>query len=317
MKNGKGTQRRAKEEPYKIKNDAGMKIMRIILWTMLGFVFLRGAINILQPTDQKKVESTIDNFRREFARFKGDNEEMMAFAQNFAREYLTYQEKGEKDYKNRIRPYVADRLYHMQDMISFQGNAEVVYASAYRKEQYSDRQYDVYVLAEVDYGSYRDKTTLRVPVYTEGGAYIVESIPMVVSDSLLLANYAQTEYKGTQIPDSELVSLQVSLNNFFKAYYEEKADVIEYYLSKKADRTRMMGLYGRYAFQELVSLKAYREEGTEKITGIVTLKLKDRNNENVCLQELNVTVVNSDGRYYIEDMNTKTGNLTNSQEKRK
>lgn len=311
MKHKKESPKKVKEESYKIKYDGGMKAMRIILWVMLSFIFLRGVVSILRPTDQKQVESTIDNFRREFAEFKGDNEEIMAFAQNFAKEYLTYHEEGEEDYRNRIRPYVAERLYHMQDIISFRGSATAIYVEAYRKEQYSSGQYDVYVLAEVDYGSYQDKTTLRVPVYTEGGAYIIESIPMVVSDSLLLAHYTQKEHIGTQIPDSELVSLQVSLNNFFKAYYEERADIIEYYLSKKADRTRMMGLYGRYDFVELVSLKGYREEGDSKITGIVTLKLKDRNNENILLQELNITVVNSDGRYYIEEMNTKTGNLTN------
>lgn len=294
---------------YRIKKTTTMDILRILLWCMVGFIFLRGVIEIIKPTDEKKVESTIENFMTEFSEFKGDNEEIMAFAQNFTKEYLTYAEKQEDNFRARIRPYVTDRLYNMQDLISFEGAATCEYVSAYRKEQYGENQYDVYVAAQINYGDRIDNTVLRVPVYAGKGAYIVEGIPMVVADSMLLANHTQMEYSGTPVTDSEAVSINVSLENFFKAYYEDTADVIEYYLSKDANRTHFIGLYGRYSFVKITDLKCYKVEGQEEILAIVRLMVEDPDNGNMIQQEFNVSIINSDGRYYLKDINTKTANL--------
>lgn len=299
-----------KEKSNELKKTQGMVIARIVLWGMLLFIFARGVIACLEPSDAKQVEQTIENFKRDFADYKGDNEEIMAFAQNFAKEYLTYYEQDKEGYKARIRPYVSDRLYAMSDsLISFQESAKATYVAAYRKEQYSQNQYDVYVAAEINYGNVIDTTTLRIPIYAKGGAYIVESIPMVVTDSLLLAGFKQNEYAGTPVTEAELVSIRVSMENFMKAYYEENADILEYYLSSKADRGRFTGLYGRYKFVSLDDLKCYREPGQEEIVAIANVTIEDADNGNWMKQEYNLTVVNENGRFYIKDINTKTKNL--------
>lgn len=299
-----------KEKRNELKKTQGMVIARIILWGMLLFIFARGVISCLEPSDAKQVEQTIENFKRDFAGYKGDNEEIMAFAQNFAKEYLTYYEQDKEGYKARIRPYVSDRLYSMSDsLISFQESAKATYVAAYRKEQYSQNQYDVYVAAEINYGNVIDTTTLRIPIYARGGAYIVESIPMVVTDSLLLASFKQNEYAGTPVTEAELVSIRVSMENFMKAYYEENADILEYYLSSQADRSRFTGLYGRYKFVSLDDLKCYREPGREETIAIANVTIEDADNGNRMKQEYNLTVVNENGRFYIKDINTKTKNL--------
>lgn len=299
-----------KEKNYVLRKTQGMVAARIVLWGIIGFIFVRGVIACLQPSDAKQVEQTINNFKRDFAEFKGDNEEMMAFAQNFAKEYLTYYEQDKEGYKARIRPYVSDRLYGMADSLSsFQTNAKATYVAAYRKEQYSQNQYDVYVLAEVNYGNLIDTTTLRIPIYAKGGAYIVEGIPMVVKDSLLLAGFKATDYAGTPVTEAESVSIQVSVNNFLKAYYEENADILEYYLAGDADRSHFTGLYGRYAFKQLNGIKCYREPGQESIIVLADVTIEDTDNGNLMPQEFNLTVVNENGRYYIRDINTKVKNL--------
>ncbi len=302
-------EKKQKERIFKIKNIAPYRVARIVLWVMIGFIFLRGVVEIIKPTDQKKVESTIDNFLKDFSEFKGENEEIMAFAQNFTKEYLTYEEKNEDNFKARIRPYVSDKLYNTQDLLEFKGWSECEYVAAYRKEQYSEHQYDVYVKAQVNYGDRIDNTTLRVPVYAGNGAYIVEGIPMVVEDSMLLANYSQTEYKGDPVTDAEVTSINVSLENFFKAYYEDTADVIEYYLAKDAKKTHFIGLYGRYTFDKINDLKCYHPEGQQDIIAIVSITVKDSDNGNTLQQEFNITITNYDGRYYLKDINTKTQNL--------
>lgn len=307
---GETLQKPKKEKNYVLKKTQGMVIGRMILWGILGFIFVRGVIACLQPSDAKQVQQTIDHFKQEFAEFKGDNEEMMAFAQNFAKEYLTYYEQDKEGYKARIRPYVSDRLYGIADSLaSFQKNAKATYVAAYRKEQYSQNQYDVYVQAEVNYGNVIDTTTLRIPIYTRGGAYVVEGIPMVVKDSLLMADFRQSEYAGTPVTDAESVSIEVSINNFLKAYYEENADILEYYLSKNAERSHFTGLYGRYIFRQLTSVKCYREPGQEDIIVLANLTIEDADNGNLMPQEFNMTVVNENGRYYVKDINTKVKNL--------
>lgn len=299
-----------KEKNYVLPKTRGMLVCRTILWCMIGFIFARGVIACLQPSDARQVQQTIENFKRDFAEYKGENEEILSFAQNFAKEYLTFYVNDTDGYKARIRPYVSDRIYNMADSLwTFQSDSRATYVSAYRKEQYSDRQFDVYVQAEVTYGNLIDTTTLRIPIYAAGGAYIVEGIPMVVRDSMLLADFQQADYAGKPVTEAEQVSMEVSVQNFLKAYYEEDRDILEYYLAPDAQREHFVGLYGRYTFVSLDSLKCYQEPGSQDIVAIATVTIKDADSLNQLAQEYHLILANQNGRYYIRDFNTKKANI--------
>lgn len=315
--------RKPKETDYVLKRNHGMKILRIIFWVILSFFFFKGILTSIQPTDEQQVAQTIDNFKQEFRTFKGENEEVMAFAQNFIREYLTYAEDDEEGYKKRLQPYISDKINSLSGITDFTSNAEATYVQAYRKEQYSDHQYDVYVLADVCYTSTStdeeggitttNKTTaetyVKVPVFVKNGAYIVEDLPVFVSDSLLLGDYKAYSFSGNKASDAEVAAIKTSLLNFFTAYYGADQSVIDYYLSPLANKDTFWGLNGRYEFENIASLNCYALEGMNGYICIVGLNIKDSFNEVNLYQQYNLLIRSEGNQYYIQDMNTKTINL--------
>ncbi len=318
--------RKASEYPqvYVMKKNTMMRVSRVVLWAMLAFVFVRGAASCLQKDSARQANQIIHDFREEFASYKDDSEELMGFSQNFAREYLTYERRREDDYARRIRPYVSDDLYSQAaSLTDFQGKATAVYVKAYRKESYAKDQYDVFVLADVAYepaekngkeaeteteGSIRNRTvTLKVPVYTENGKYVVEGIPMIVNDSMKITGYSAPAFMGTAITDGRSGLIEEAVTSFLSAYYEQDQNVIEYYLTRSADRAKFRGLSGRYGFDKLEQIRCYETENG--ILCLVDFRVTDAENGSHLLQSVNLSVMADGNRYYIQDMNTKTGHL--------
>lgn len=165
-----GKEKKARSEEYIMKKNSGLKAARIVFWGMLIFFFVRGVLLIFRPDDSEQVRQTIENFRQEFGSYKDANEEVLGFAENFAKEYLTYEVKGESDYKKRLEPYVSSQILSLGDIVDMKENARVTYARAYRKEEYAPNRFDVYVLAEVEYlsGEQTEKApAVPVPAVSE------------------------------------------------------------------------------------------------------------------------------------------------------
>ena len=314
--------RRPKEEDYVIKRNGYLKILTFLLWGALLFIFIRGVIVSLQPTDEQQVKRTIENFRQEFATFKGENEEIMAFAQNFARQYLTYTAREAEEYKSRLQPYISSKVNSISEITDFSGSATAIYVQAYRKEMYAPNQYDVYVLADVSYttsaenedGTITNTTTInptyiKIPIYARNGAYIVEDLPVFVSDSLLMANYRPSGITGIdRASDAVTNDIKTALLNFLTAYYEAEQSVIDYYLSSSADKSTFWGLDGRYRFDRLDTLNCYSISSSEYLC-LVGFYVTDSINGVRLYQEYNLLIRSEGTRYYIKDMNTKTINL--------
>jgi len=318
--------RKPKEKDYVLKRNGYLKVLRAFLWAFIVFFFVKGILVTAQPTDEEQIDQTIKNFKQEFATFKGENEEIMSFAQNFAREYLTYSTKDEEGYRNRLQPYVSDRFLNMTDITDFSSNAEATYVQAYRKEQYSENQYDVYVLADITYTytdsfsdedgtittvkhTKTDKSYLKIPVYAANGAYIIEDLPVFVADSLLFGDYDTAAISGSKASDAVTADIKTTLLNFFSAYYEADQSVIDYYISSTADKSTFWGLYGRYQFDSITSLNCYTVEGVNGYVCLVNIKIKDSGNNATLSQQYNLLIRSEGTRYYIQDMNTKTMNL--------
>lgn len=308
-----------KSSGYVMRKNTYMKFMRIILWVMLTFIFMRGVVSIFERDKSDVMAQMIRDFKANYSKFTNQNEEVMSFAQNFTREYLTYEARGEADYKERLKKYVSNNFFN-EKVSDFSAGAEAVYVQAYRMEDYSSTQKDVYVLAEVEYSknvlgeeqSYtnveeRKPVTLKVPVYCENGNYVVEGIPLLVADSVSVERYLPEEYYGTTISDADAAKVKTSVENFLKAYYEQDESVINYYLDSAADKQSFLGLEGRFVFLEISSIKCY--QGEEGIICLVNYRLKDVGNDVKMLQKIHLTVKESGGKYYICDMNARTGNL--------
>ncbi|MBO5093469.1 MAG: conjugal transfer protein, partial [Lachnospiraceae bacterium] len=209
------------------------------------------------------------------------------------------------------------------DLVDFQGKATAVYAQAYRKEEYAENQYDVYVLADVEYEIEtkneknseeeisvtvkREPVTLKIPIYSDSGKYVVEGVPVIVNDSMKLTGFSAPVYSGVTITDARVDAIKTAVTNFLSAYYEQDQDVIEYYLTKDADRSKFQGLSGRYAFCQMESINCYVADGG--ILCIVSFTVTDAGNGSHLLQSLNLILTTDGDKYYIKDMNTKTAHL--------
>lgn len=316
--------KKEKEKEYTFKNNHGKKIARVIIWIMLGFFFIRGIIVSLRPDQTREVNEMISEFKESFKSYKDQDAEIMSFAQNFCKEYLTYSINQSEEYQERLKKYVSSNFLRVSDITDSKGNALVTYAQAYRKEEYSQSQVDVYVLVEVEYripqvnedgSSINEEIVikellLKVPVYINGKSYIVEDLPLFVADDVKISQYEATEYREYELSSDAIKdAITRSLGSFFKSYYEGKQDEINYYLTKDADSNEFLGLSGRMKFDKIESLRCYQKEGDEYITCIVKIKIIDSANDVRMSQQFNLTVKKEADKYYVKSMGTKTINL--------
>ena len=314
-KEGKGGKEQKKEKQKKIKDESiyvmkkntGMKILRIVFWTLLIFVFARGVIQIIKPDKKSELNQIIEEFEQEQSMIGNTPDEVMLFAQDFARNYLTYQQAGEQDFKDRIKPYVSKRIYNLPEIYSFHNNAKATYVNAYRSEKKAmSGQYDVYVNAEVVYEleneNVYDTCTLKIPVSISDDGYCVTSLPLYVEDKRLDETYNAAEsILGIEIDSSMIMP---SINNFFAAYYSQDQSMINYLLSQEADRSKFVGMNNRYTYKRVDTIKAYKKEGSEEIRCILKIKIQDTVNEEEIYQEFNMVLVQDGDKYYIKDLCT-------------
>lgn len=313
-------EKKEKSEGYVLKKNTAMKVLRCILWLLLLFVFVRGVFSIFRQDKEQQVEALIRDFKQNYSTFTNQNEEVMAFAQNFAKEYFTYETRGEEAYKARLASYVSEDFF-AKSVFDFKADAEVVYAKAYRLEDYSENQKDVYVLLEVAYTkhmledgkAYQTKSetsliTLKVPVYCQEAAYAVECVPMIVTDANNLEAYTAGEYSGTSLPETQQAAMETFIGNFLKAYVEQDASIISYYLDSAVDKTLFAGLDGRFMFAGLEGLKCYQLSNGD-ILCLAEYSVQDAVNDAKVLQKINISVKNTGEKYYITEMNTRIGNL--------
>ena len=230
----------------------------------------------------------------------------MDFAQDFAKEYLTYKQSGEEEFKSRIKPYVSRRIYNLSGIYSFRHSAKATYVHAYRRVE-NEGVYDVYVRAEVRYDqeeeSIYDTCTLKIPVSATQAGYCVTSLPLYVQDSQLDTTYNAAELTwGVEIDSTPL---EGSVRNFFETYYTQEQSMINYLLTPDADKSKFLGMDHRYAFLQIESLKAYQNEGETDIHCIVKTRIQDTVNEEEIYQECNLVLVESNEKYYVKDMETK------------
>lgn len=319
----KEEQQENKKDKKVTKKNSGKRFLRILLWIILVFFFLRGIVTTLKPDQTAEIEKTIESFKNQYNQYQADNEGILGFAQNFVKEYLTYNNQYEKEYKERIKPYVTDAIYSMNDICNFEGNAQVTYVEAYKKEAYAPNQYDVYVSADIQYemltlsedGEAYDtlvdngRVTVKVPIYVKKGKYVVEGLPVFTKDEIQLTEHEVVSYSGEQISDTKKNSaIKEALTNFLKAYYQEEQSVIDYYLHKTSKKEKFLGMGGRFELSDITSITSYQNKNN-KILSILSINVKDSINGAIMSQKMNIKLSQDGERYYILDINARTENI--------
>lgn len=311
-----------KEELYILRKNTVFKILRVIIWTMLCFFFVRGVIVSIRPDPTAKVNSIINDFKANLSTYQNQNDEIMAFAQNFVTEYMTYKAGEEFDYVDRLKPYAVETVTNASYRFPSGASAKVLYAGAYKQTQYSPTQYDVWVMTTVSYTSKEisedgisseiateDNVVLKVPISVNENRYIVEDYPAFVADDQKAA-YEKVVYTGKESTSDIKNAVELALSNFFKAYYESDQSVIDYYLSPDADPGKFIGLRGRVSLTGIDGLRVYysNENSTTDFLALVTVSVKDKSNA-IITQHYHLNIVYKDKQYYVVDMDIRSTNL--------
>ncbi len=310
-----------KEKLYQLRKNRFLRVIRFFLWAMLIIIFVRGVVVSLKPDQSAEINKTIEDFKVELREYREQNNEIMAFAENFAYEYLTYTKNGESDYINRLSKYALKSVYDNE--LDFDNSAQVVYTQAYKQREYTKNQIDVYVLVDIEY-TYRvateekDKiveekerkaTILKVPVAVLNNRYVVENTPLFVNDDIKLNDYQKTEYRGVEISQEQSKQINEALANFFSAYYEGEQNVINYFLAPEAIKEDFVGLNGRMKFNKITSSRYYLlDDKSENILALLTVTIEDLNSVKLA-QNFNLTIVKKDDQYYVKGINARNSNL--------
>jgi hypothetical protein len=327
-------QKPEKDKLYKSRKKAPMLFLRVLLWGMLGFIFLRGVITSLRPDTAGEALRVISDFRAEFSGYKELDSELLGFAEGFAFDYLKFTAGEEADYRERLLRYAA-RTFTDTMYIRFTAGTEAqpLYVRAYRKEIYSPTQFDVYVIAEVlytwsenievertdenragietHYYSEPERITLRIPVAFNNNRYIVEGFPAFVSDEIKLNEYTLTAFSGREVSREKRDDVFEFVSNFFTAYYSERQSVIDNYLAPDAERHRFIGLGGQLEFIKLEGTSnVYYPNQNDRTPLIASIVLTVRDKVgNTITQNFMVTLIERDGRYYVRQLDVRINNV--------
>lgn len=303
----KKKEKQPRDTTYVLKKNFTMKIFRWVFWFMLVCVFARGAYQIIKPQAADELRQMIKDFEQT-QQSQGDAaEEVMDFAQDFAKEYLTYEKGGEQDFRTRINPYISQRLNNAPGIYAFRNNAKAAYVNAYRKEQEGE-VYNVYVNAEIQYDKGEDgmeyaDCTLKIPVVATESGYCITALPMYIQDKRNSDDYTLPQIPLGQEIDTALVSS--SIENFLSAYYSQEQSMINYLLTADADRSKFVAIGGRYEFKKVESIKAYQSPEAADILCLLTVRIADTVNQEEISQEYMITLVQETDKYYVKDIDTK------------
>ncbi len=312
-----------KENLYVMRKNTALMIGRFFIWLFLGFIFLKGVIVSVRPDPTAEVNKTIQVFESNLQQLQGADSEVLAFAQNFAARYFTYEAGQETAYTDSLKDFASKAVTGAGFKFPYGSSCRVLYASAYKKDQVSKSQYDVWVSLALEYttttnadtGGYmistsQAQTIVKVPVMSADGRYIVEDLPVFANDRLILDGYAAEPYSGNECDSATRDAIKQSLSNFFAAYYHEKQSVINYFLAPSADPDEFIGLNGRVNFEKINSTNAYykSEAETNRYIVLVNISVSDKNGL-VLPQSFNLEMLFKDKQYYVEKMNTKSYNL--------
>lgn len=305
----------------KLKSSTPQKVGRIILWVLIGFLLLRGIGSILRRNSvddiNNKVNELVSNSTRRSAIAEGAG----AYAEGFAKEYMTYKAGNGEEYRIRLSKYLPSYLNGLSANIVTESNVQALGAEVLSKDFYSDNQINVDVKVNVKYtkpaqnangsGAQNEEIIrnvfLRVPVIEKDGMFVIEDMPSFIAQP----NNASVEfdaYSGTAADQETTQSIQEMLQSFIKTYYEGNEGEISYYMSDSNNKVK--GLNGLFKFISIDQVNVYTIKSNEYVS-LVNFVVQDPISKQDLKQRIHVEIVKKDNKYYIKRFNVRTGNLKN------
>jgi hypothetical protein len=264
----------------KPKSNTIMYIMRILLWGLIVIVFIRGLVTFFRPDTEAEALRAIADFREELASVRMIDSEILSFAEMYAVTWLS-------------------------------GFAEPLYVRAYRKESYSNTQYDVFVFASVLFSEENHRNiTIQVPVAVHGNRYIVEDTPLFVNDDNTLHEHIITPHEFVELDRAKQSEILAFLSDFFGELYSERQGILDNFLSPDADSVRFRAMGDLLTFERIEpTSRVYRgaENSMIALVGVTVLTNGDDNTS--VRQNFTVRVIERDRRFYVERLDSRINNL--------
>lgn len=324
------------KKPKPLKRwDADRRIMEVLRFILvLGVVVLVGIgiWNAVKGDQTPQLRDEIRAVEQTMQTSVAIHTEAEAFAQDFIKNYLTYQMRGVDDYRKRLEQYCSSKLAgDITENLLLKDEATAEYVQALSISEYGQNQYDITVMAEVAYTNTPEPTrdpgtgtlttpetvTTRktlyfiVPLYSDGtGGYVIEDIPRLTAPPKA-TSYNLQEYSGVYADDADKAAAQQMLNDFFRTLYTEPQNKIDYYLAEGAEASKFQELMlgGSMDFVRIESLSLYKTADANEFMGIVSIKMSDTNGTEI-RQRFNILLQKRD-KFYAKDINLRTYNLKN------
>jgi hypothetical protein len=203
-----------------VRQDVTRSVGRVVLWTLVGLVFLRGFTEILHP-------NATELMVRGPGVFSPVGQEERAFAVSFARRYLTAPAQHEETRARSLARYLAEGLSGPGTLVSSGSTgAAVVQATVARESQVDEARVLLTVAAEM-----ADRRTLylTVPVARDArGGLVVYDLP-ALSPPPPRAAVAATA--TAPLAGQELEAISDLVRRFLRAYLGgESAAALNYFL---------------------------------------------------------------------------------------
>lgn len=308
-----------KNKPQKLKKTTGIKVLRSIVWIIIGLVCLKGILSIVKPDPVRVIQKNDEKFKAELSKENQIESRAFSFAESFAREYFTLYSGEKEDYQKRLAKYIERSKVEGVDV---KGNTSVDSVQAYNIKKYRDNQLDVYVYAKIQvkvekpgqeaisnpnmkqYDITLKDVYIDVPIYyTASGEMVVENLPIMVGTPKIATQKENTESMGLGLASNVTVNeIQDSLNQFFKAYYQGDQTQVDYFLDKPGNITAVAG---DIKFTEIEKNNVY-DLGNNEFKAIVEFKV-DMVGKSVN-QKMNVNLGYKDGKYLIKNIDARVTN---------
>ncbi|MTI68082.1 MAG: conjugal transfer protein [Firmicutes bacterium] len=292
------------KKPKELKKSTFQKVFRKVFWILLIFLVTKSVAG-----DVFKKEKEM-----EIPEIKIEQQKPAAIAASFTKEYLTYdiQKSLEqvKDYEKRVKTFSADYI-KLPDLTSAKANSEVKNVFVYDIERINEDQYNVFTKADVLYSfpkgeKKKSSIYLKVPVGGKDGNFIVEDTPIMLPPPEKINMEYERFNQGEELYITEANKVKEIMENFFTTYCSGKPTEISYYLSNGKPTK---GFEGRFTFLNIRDFRVYDLKVNNKFKAIAFVRLRDSISNKEFLQNYSIDLIKKDGRWYVEKLNLRGGNI--------
>ena len=296
----------------------GLKVLRGVIWSLIVILIIRGGVALFKGDQAETIAKQNEMFLESLSKSSGVESKLFSFAEEFTREFFTRYPTNTEDFKERILKFTTEQLANDMNNSSY---SEIINASAFSFEKYSDNQFDVSVCAKIkqyvpsegqenvskenmEYDITLVTEYIKIPIaIDESGQMIVEDVPAIVA-APEKADIKSTEYKGEAVSDpNETKKINDMITEFFKAYYSGEQTQLDYFLE---NREAIKVETGRFGFEKVDSTNIYSLGNNEYLV-TVNLKVKAFNNE--LIQRFNLNLIKNNDKFLVKSLNTRVKNL--------